>query len=377
MRIRAFRQATGGPGANLRTMHLRASALFLAVVGLAVPGAALGAAAPASTFGLKALGASHGYFMLRGRPGEVLHGRVRVVNAGRATGAVLLQAADATTGQTTGVVYDTRSLHAAGTWVTLDRRRLSLPAGHSAVVGFAVHVAPDAAPGDHLGGIVAVPATGPAPAPSGDAKHAFQVRVVEQSIVAVEVAVPGAASRQLALTGVRAAANPGFQTLLVGLRNTGGRLLHGKGTVRVLDGGGATIRHRGFIVDTMVPGTGVDDPLVLRGPPLRPGQYVAVLEARWAGGQTTLRAPFTVSLRQLRQVYGSRGLPALGARGSTGSGPGGLLIAGGVLALLLLSGAGAAVLHFRRRTRELSARLARQAQPAPTTDGRPDPAKPA
>ena len=364
-------------------MPLRASALCLVIVGLALPGPALGAPAPASTFGLKALGASRGYFVLAGGPGEVLHGRVRVVNAGRETGAVLLQPADATTGQTTGVVYDTRGLHDVGTWVTLERRRLTLPAGGSADVGFAVHVAPDAAPGDHLGGVVAVPAAGPAATRAADAKHSFQVRVVEQSIVAVQVTVPGAARRRLALTGVRAAANPGFQTLLVGLRNTGGRLTGGTGAVRVLDGTGATIRHRAFTVDTMVPGTGVDDPLVLRGPPLRAGRYVALVALRWTGGQTSLRAPFTVSRRQLRQVYGSRGLPALGGPGSNGSGAGVLLIGGGVLVLLLLGGAGAAVLHFRRRTRELSARLARQAPPAPAreahapaTDGHPNPASP-
>lgn len=348
-------------------MPLRALALSVALVGLAAPAGA-GASPGASDFGLKALGAPHGYFVLAGSPGALLRGSVRVVNAGRTSGAVLLRAADATTGRTTGVVYDTRNLHGVGPWVTLDRHRLTLDAGHSAVVRFTVRVAPDAAPGDHLGGIVAVPATARAPARGGDAKHSFRVRVVEQSIVAVQVVVPGAARTALALGGVRAASNPGFQTLLVGLRNAGGRLTRGKGTVRVLDRAGATIRRRDFTVDTMVPGTAVDDPVVLPGRPLRAGRYLAVVTLGWAGGHTSLRAPFTVSLAQLRQVYGSRGLPGLGVHGSTGSGPGALLIGGGALLIVLLGGAGAAALHFRRRTRELSARL---------TSQETDPAKPA
>jgi hypothetical protein len=347
-------------------MPFRALALSGALIGLLLPAGA-GASPGASDFGLKALGAPRGYFVLPGGPGAVLHGSVRVVDAGRTAGAVLLRAADATTGQTTGVVYDTRNLHTVGTWLTIDRQSLTLDAGRSAVVHFTVRVAADAAPGDHLGGIVAVPATARAPARGGDAKHSFRVSVVEQSIVAVQVVVPGAARSQLALGGVRAAANPGFQTLLIGLRNAGARLTGGKGTVRVLDAAGATIRHRDFAVDTMVPGTAVADPVVLPGRPLPAGRYSAVVALSWAGGHTALRAPFTVSLRQLRQVYGSRGLPGLGGRASAGSGPGPLLIGGGVLLLALLAAAGAAALHFRRRTRELAARL---------TSQQPDPAKP-
>lgn len=335
----------------------RATALLAPVLTLAaLAPAASGAAVP--SFGLKALGAPKGYFVVSAAPGSVVRERVRVVNAGRVAGVALLRAADAQTGRTTGAVYETKRLHATGTWLALDRDRVTLRPGESTVVGITVRVPAGAEVGDHLGGIVAQPEAESAAAAANGAKHSFRVKVVEQSIVAVQVVVPGPARQELKLTSVAAGGDPGFQTLRIGIANPGRRLVKGSGVVKVLDGNGNTLRRQSFPVDTFVPGTEVEDPVVVRGKILPQGRYNASVIIRWAGGRsTTLHAPFTVSDGQLKQVYGSKGLPNLqGAGRGQGGGPSIALLGGGAL-ILLLGGVGGTALYFRRRTRELAARF--------------------
>jgi hypothetical protein len=336
-----------------RMFPTRLTALLALAGALAVPASA-GASGP--SFGLKALGAPRGYFVYSAGGGSAVQGKVRVVNAGHATGTVNLLAADAATGRTTGVVYGTHAVKDLGTWLRLDRSSLTLAPGASAVVGFTVQVPAGVTPGDHLGGIVAEPAQAAQAAKASSAKHSFHVNVVEQSIVAVQVVAPGAATSALKLTSIHAGGNPGFQTLLVGIANPGQRLVHGSGVVKVLDASGATLRRQSFNVDTFVPGTQVEDPIVVRGKILPAGHYQASVIIRWAGGHsTTLHAPFAVDSKQLKQVYGSKGLPNLAGGGKkSGSSP--ILIIGGG-ALLLLVGVGGTALYFRRRTRELERRF--------------------
>jgi len=344
----------------------RVTAFLALTAGLALPA---GAGAASTSFGLKALGASRGYFVYSAGGGSDVRGKVRVVNAGHATGTVNLLPADASTGRTTGVVYGTHGVKGVGTWVALDRSSVTLAPGASAVVGFTVHVPAGVTPGDHLGGIVAEPAQPRRTAATSSAKHSFHVNVVEQSIVAVQVVAPGNAPSALKLTGIHAGGNPGFQTLLVGIRNPGARLIKGSGVVKVLDKAGNTLRRQSFNVDTFVPGTQVDDPVVVRGKILPAGTYQASVIIRWAGGHsTTLHAPFTVDSKQLKQVYGSKGLPNLAGGGKKSGGSTIVIIGGG--ALLLILGIGGTAMYFRRRTRELERRFTRDAEPR-TDDQRP------
>ncbi|MCW2966823.1 MAG: putative protein of unknown function cell surface [Solirubrobacteraceae bacterium] len=353
----------------------RRTLLALSLTLLAAPAGAHAATAP--VFGVKAVGpTAHGYFALTAAPGATVSGSVRVDNAGHAAGTALILPADATTGRTTGAVYQTTRRSDIGGWLTIDRSQVFLAPGHNAVVHFTARVPADAGAGDHLGGIVVRRATQAAPGARGTAKHSFGVNVVEQAIVAVQVTVAGPASRRLAVTGVRAGANPGYQTLLVGIANGGNRMLKGTGIVKVVNEAGATLRRQAFTIDTFLPRTRVDDPIVLRGATLPAGRYHASVLIRWPGGSSHLHAPFTVSTGQLRQVYGSRGLPGQqGANHAGSGGPGMAVLAGGAL-LLLLAGVSASALYFRRRTAALTAALrpphegddairVRDARPAP------------
>ncbi len=100
---------------------------------------------------------SQRYFVLHARPGQILTRRIEVVNVGHRTGSVLLYAVDATTGQTTGAVYQGADVarRGVGAWTSLGRRELRLAAGRSELVSVRVRVPRSAAPGTHLGGIVA------------------------------------------------------------------------------------------------------------------------------------------------------------------------------------------------------------------------------
>ena len=333
----------------------RAAALGVALSLL--PAAAQAADRP--VFALKPVGHDAlGYYRFASGPGREIHGRVRVVNAGPVAGTAELAVVDATTGSTTGAVYRTVGSAAAdvGSWLRLDRGSVTLAPGAAAIVGFTVTVPADARRGQHLGGLVARPTTASTVAGAKEGKHSFRVDVVDQSILAVQVDLPGPARGLLALRDVKAGGNPGYQTLLLALSNPGERMVKGSGEVVVRGASGAVVKRQRFAIDTFLPRTRIDYPLVVRGEPLVPGDYRAEVHLRWQGGQessTTL--PFALTRHNIEQAYGSTGLKALRPAGGGGGVPVLPIALGGLALLLVLAGV---VWSFRRRTRELERRLA-------------------
>lgn len=350
--------------------------------------AALGGAvlAPAEARGAGEVFALHpvqrtadGYFRLDARPGATLTRAVRVRNLGRRAGTVELSAVDATTGATTGAVYrDTGAPRRdVGGWIELARTRVSLAPGASARVDFTVRVPSGARPGQHLGGIVARPVVPTARHRAQRARRSFRVQVVEQAIVAVQADVPGAAREHISIRGARAAGNPGYQTVEIGLRNDGDRLLKGSGTLVVERLDGTPLKRQSFTVDTFVPRTAVRMPVVVRGDALRAGRYRARIRLRYGRGlETRADAVFAVSSGALRQAFGGQAT-RLGAAPAKQAGPPPALIAGGVLAALLLAGLGSLAVRSRRRTAELRRRLELlEGQPIRVEDRRlPDPVR--
>lgn len=313
------------------------------------------------SFALKALGAGErGFFVLDAQPGQVLSGRVLVVNAGRAAGTARLDAVDATTGTTTGAVYETVGARTqeTGAWLRLERSTVTLDAGGSATVGFTVTVPPDARPGDHLGGIVAAPAQ-PPDAAEGDADdRSFRVDVVNQAVLAVQVVLPGTARSVLRVEGVRPGGGTGYQTLLLDLSNPGERMVRGSGRVRVVDANGEPAGDQRFAIDTFLPGTRIEYPLVVRGKALRPGEYRATVELDWGADRSSEEFGFTVSERNIEQAFGPEGVATLEDADERGGGAPVVPIAvGGLLALLVL----AALLRMRGKTRRLEEALAERA----------------
>lgn len=338
-------------------MSARRAALIIAATLL--PSAPAPAATP--SFALKPIGhAELGYYRFQAAPGQTIRGRLRVVNAGKVAGTAELAAVDATTGATTGAVYGTVGARTAdvGAWLALSAPRVTLAPGASRVVSFTIRVPADARRGQHLGGIVARPAAVPAATARGGAKRSFRVNIVDQAIVAVQLDLPGAARRVLAVRGIEAGGNTGYQTLQIALSNPGEMMVKGRGTVVVTTAAGAPVKRQDFAIDTFVPRTRISYPLVMRGRALLPGDYRARVRLSWSGGNSTTAAlPFEVTRKNIAQAYGPKGLAQLPGARDAGAGPPLAIIAGGGIVLLLLA-FGATVVSFRRRTRELERRIA-------------------
>ncbi|MFL5846096.1 MAG: hypothetical protein ACJ762_15515 [Solirubrobacteraceae bacterium] len=326
------------------------------------------------SFALKALGASEkGYFVFDGTPGGTVEGTLLIVNAGQKAGTARLDVVDATTGATSGAVYETvgEPSDDVGAWLRLDRSEVTLGPGESARVGFTASVPADARRGEHLGGIVAAPVATAAGADQADGDNrSFKVSVVNQSIVAVQVNLPGPARQVLKVRDVRAGGQPGYQTLVLALSNPGERMVRGTGSVEVLRGDEVVSRQR-FSIDTFLPRTRIDYPLVVRGKALLPGDYRARVTLDWGTGVEHAELPFALSRKNIEQAFGSEGLAKLpDGAGEKGGSSLLLPIIAAVLALLL--GVGASLLYFRRHTRRLEDRLLAQhavvAEPVPAQE---------
>ncbi len=292
---------------------------------LIVTGAILGAPAVAcagvgeSSFAVRpttydpTLPATKSYFVFAARPGQVLSAKVRVTNTGGRVGTALVYPVDATTGQTSGTVYRLRTdpRKDVGSWIQLQRARIALGPGSSVVIPFSITVPRDARGGDHIGGIVAENAA----LTRSKATGALQIQIRHLTIAAVVVQVRGSAGTRLAATGLRAHGEHGYQYLYLHLENLGGLAMKPRGSVVVTDASGAVVATRGFQLDTFVPGTAIDYPVLLPQQALAPGAYRANVELsyrasvlgyrRASGHASTIDRSFnfTVSRTQYEAVF--------------------------------------------------------------------------
>ena len=310
----------------------RGAAILVAVVaGLALPAAA---AAATPSFAVQVTGSRDPYFVMGARPGTTASGNVTVINVGSSAGAVSLYPTDATTGQTTGAVYESRGhpLGDVGAWIQLASSRLELGPGETRSVPFRVVVPAGVRGGQHLGGIVAQPVQPVKQISGRRGKATFHVQVRSQAVIAVEVNLPGPKTSQLQVTGVRAGAEPGYQTILVGLASTGTVLTKGSGQLVVTDGDGRLRLQDSFDIDTFVPQTSIDYPVQVAGKALPAGNYRATVKLAYAGKEVTRVLPFSITDKNLAQTFGSKrtAAPAAGDDNLV------LLIIGG--SVLLLAG---------------------------------------
>jgi Protein of unknown function C-terminal (DUF3324)/Bacterial protein of unknown function (DUF916) len=299
------------------------TAVCVATVAVSVVAPAIPARADGPIFALKpASPAKHGYFVLAGRPGTTIHGRVRVVNVGTATGRTSLYAVDATTGQTSGAVYRSRqeSRRDVGGWIKLGKGAVELRPRQSRVVPFSVRVPARASPGQHLGGIVAQRARSSSSghATTGGKQQTFKVRIQALSVIAVQVNLPGPPRVKMTLTGIKPGSQSNYQSLLLGIGNPGNVLLKGGGLLKVVNQGGRRVLSQSFKLDTFVPRTHIDFPVYVRGTALPPGRYRGTIAISYRGHHLTRTFPFTISKADTKQVFGSRTAQATPAESSGG-----------------------------------------------------------
>lgn len=287
-----------------RAVALVASAVALVVVSPVAPAWAGGA-----TFALKPLPPTEtGYFVFKGKPGQTVRGAVQVLNVGTVAGSTNLYAVDATTGQTSGAVYRSRRepRRGVGAWIKLAQNSVSLAPGQSQVVHFSAQVPAGTSAGQYLGGVVAQRSTAAAkPSPQNDKGGGFKVRIQELNVIAVQVNVPGVERAKLNLTGIKGGNQPGHQSVLLGIGNSGNVLVKGRGTLKVVSKSGRVVQRSSFNLDTFVPGTHIDFPVYIQGKALASGSYRGTVSIAYRGHSLTRTFPFTITPSQVKQVFGS------------------------------------------------------------------------
>lgn len=291
------------------------------------------------------------YFIFDSKPGVVINSRVRVTNVGNARGSVSLYPVDASTGQTSGAIYlgqnDPRK--DVGAWMTLGAQQLTLNPGQSEIVPFQVTIPTTVRAGQHLGGIVAENVTQPGsstPTPTSQKNtSSIQITVKDLTIVAVQVNLPGAAVEQLAATGVQAGGDNGYQSLLVGLSNSGNVMLKPSGTLQVADSQGHLVKNFSLGLDTFLPQTTINYPVYIKGQALGAGDYQATLNLTYGHGQVLhYSTRFTVTQKQIAQTFSSTASQTQAPAGFGNTGFGSMplwqliLVAGGGLAILWVAG---------------------------------------
>lgn len=376
-------------------MRLRVSILAAALLcGAAVVSPASGSAVPVhgrgdASFALKplkydpALSATKSYFILDAKPGDVIHDQIRVVNTGGKTGTAYLYPVDATTGQTSGAVYLSRQSprRDVGAWIRLSRSRVTLAPGKNVVVDFTIRVPLHARPGDHLGGIVAENSQ----IQQSSSKGALQIKIKHLTIDAVELQLPGSAVGVVLPTSVKAGGEHGFQYVYVHLKSAGDVMIKPDASLTVKNSGGRVVAKRQVALDTFLPATAIDYPVLLPKQALSPGSYTAVVRLRSSqstvpGYRKTQAAPFdvtrtfpfTVTSGEQTKVYSgaapvtSTATPS-SSRSSTSSSL--LAIVVGILAVLVVAVLAVlvALLWRGRRAKAALAPTPVTPEPAPTS----------
>lgn len=337
----------------------RSIAALLVVAAAAVATQPAGAAeAPKAVFGLRAGdNPKLGYFVYPLEPGASRSGTIIVSNVGTASGDVRLFAADATTGPTSGTVYRTSSRATGpGTWVHLSQTRLTLAPGAHASVPFTVEVPVSAPPGQWVAGIAAESPQTSATRATGS-KRSVTIRVRSLTIVAVQVNVPGPTKQGFVIGRVHAGGSGGYQQVFVHVANAGNVLSRPQGTVTVAQANGSHRQLLRYSMDTFLPQTAIDYPLLLRSA-LPAGTYRAdiALRARPLDGGSGIvvraRRSFTISSKQVKQVFTTASPtkrsppPASSSSGSSSATALAAAAGGAAVALLVVGGV---VLVLRRR----------------------------
>lgn len=294
--------------------------------------------------------ATQSYFIFDAKLGQVLKNQVRVTNVGDVAGTASLYSVDATTGQTSGTVYLGQSLPRTdvGSWLNLGAQTVTLQPGQSQVVPFTLAIPTSVRDGQHVGGIVAAAESTPAQSSS-----TIQVNVQQLTIVGVLVNLPGTPVEQLQASGFTPGGQDGYQTLSIGLTNSGTMLLKPAGSLEVRDSSGAVVKQFSLKMDSFLPQTTISYPVNISGKALSEGTYSATLTLHYGDPQQTLTytEQFSVTAQQLQEVFGSQQTTAPGSGSVLLGLDRSLVIEVGGRALLLVVCLIIIVLLLRRRAR--------------------------
>ncbi len=287
---------------------------FLAIIILTLlASTAAGSAAAAggqAAFGLRPVRSNpahpetQAYFIYDAAFGTTVNDEVLVRNTGTAAGTVRLYAVDGLTSDTSGSSFGVESAPrtGVGAWLRLAEPQLTLGPGEERVVAFSVTIPPDAAVGQHLGGLVAQAAE----ASTSTSAAGMQITTQTRAVTAVQVNLPGASVEQISVTGITPGGQNASQVLALGLRNDGTAMVKPQGTLSVTDAQGQEVQHLPLKLDTFLPGSAIQYPVVVQKQALGAGQYHAKVTLTYGtSGVTSYEGDFSITAAQVAQVFPS------------------------------------------------------------------------
>jgi hypothetical protein len=218
------------------------------------------------------------------RPGGTITGRVRVENLDARPRTVQLFAADMVTADTGGASFPATPPVGVGTWLTLDRPLVRLPAHGGRTVGFHGGMPGDAGTGQHFAGIVAVD-TREAAAARAPARNArgVSVRHLTRLALPVRLTAPGPLATHLAVTGITFGVDASGSSLRVALRNDGNRIVRATGIDLKVSKGGRRLLVIDEHIQDFIPSSAISFPVAWRGQ-LKQGTYHVTGVIRPKGG---------------------------------------------------------------------------------------------
>ena len=184
-------------------------------------------------------------------PGETIEDAAMVENHGGARGTAKIYVVDGITAINGGTTFTSDGYQTHGTlnWLGLEVVEVTLDPGESALVPFTVSVPADAAPGEHVAGLVVEGFD-----PSETDGDGFGVAVVKRTGVAVLVDVPGVRFADLDITGVGLSQqDDSGAVFLLDVRNKGNVSLRGSGVLTIKDSKGNELATAPFDMDTILP----------------------------------------------------------------------------------------------------------------------------
>jgi len=278
----------------------RATTVALAALALtALPAAALAAASFAGGFSAAPVNTGTAdYVSLSLEASRQATATVRVTNlrAGRQT--LWLYAVRGVTSRISGDAYvgAGRACQGVGCWIHSLPSRISVRAGTSVDVTFAVRVPPGTAPGQYLAGVAIEPPVSPrSPQPVNSGSAATSV-ILRQIVIGVAVTVGRRFGSDVTIPTVRGVAIGNTAGIAVAEHNRGARFEHpaGRATI-VVDG---TPRSFAVRSGTVLPGG--DPTLRVLTPSLRAGTYPARATLRYDDDRKTAAWTGTVTIPAIR-----------------------------------------------------------------------------
>ncbi|MEA2218273.1 MAG: hypothetical protein QOJ35_899 [Solirubrobacteraceae bacterium] len=239
------------PSMTMTTSHPHTGVLAVAatLALVAVAAAPASAAAPSApkqaSFALTAVSAS-GALRLRGTPGRVLRGAVRVRNVSQRRITVRLQPADIRNAVNGNADYVTSGLAGTGRWLHLAAAKIRLSPLASRTVTFTVRVPARARGASHYAGVVAVDVADLAAAVRARSRTTRSITIsrINRQALPLTIRLPGPLTHRLALRAVKIDVQAAGAYLMLGLRPGGTVLIQSAPVrLRVSRGSRTILRH--------------------------------------------------------------------------------------------------------------------------------------